>query len=79
MKRELGQVRQIICGAVDSDPGRKKKLKNNNNKNAKKLVMNVILGWIRIRIKKQLDPDPNPYFKKQLGPDPEKLNGDPQP
>ena len=64
---------------MDSDPGRKKKLKNNNNKNAKKLVMNVILGWILIRIKRQLDLDPNPYFKKQLGPDPEKLNGDPQP
>ena len=37
----------------------------------------TIESWIRIRIKKQLDPDP--HWEEQLDPDPQKMNADPQP
>ena len=36
-----------------------------------------MLSWIRIRVKKQMNPDP--YLENQLDPDPQKMNAEPQP
>ena len=40
-------------------------------------MLQILLGWIRIRIFKLLDPDP--HWEEQRDPDPQKMNTDQQP